>query len=82
MAVQKAASPQDKLRAYVITRMRLLFQLSIYHNVERELLRANNHFFEDSVLRCVEKPPHFDPDLSISFLIVLRRSTFRKIQEV
>ncbi|RKZ04188.1 TetR/AcrR family transcriptional regulator [Candidatus Fermentibacteria bacterium] len=31
MAVQKAASPQDKLRAYVITRMRLLFQLSIYY---------------------------------------------------
>ncbi len=67
MAVQKAASPQDKLRAYVITRMRLLFQLSIYHNVEREFLRANNHSTEDSVLRCVEKPPLFDPDLSISF---------------
>jgi len=31
MAVQRAASPQDKLRVYVITRMRLLFQLSIYY---------------------------------------------------
>jgi len=31
MAVQKAASPQDKLRAYVIARMSLLFQLSIYY---------------------------------------------------
>ncbi len=31
MAVQKVASPQDKLRAYIITRMRLLFKLSIYY---------------------------------------------------
>lgn len=31
MAVGQAASPQEKLRAYVITRMRLLFQLSIYY---------------------------------------------------
>jgi len=31
MAVQKAASPQDKLQAYVVTRMRLLFKLSIYY---------------------------------------------------
>lgn len=30
-AVQQAASPQEKLRAYVITRMRLLFELSIYY---------------------------------------------------
>ncbi len=30
-AVQKAASPQDKLQAYVVTRMRLLFKLSVYY---------------------------------------------------
>ncbi len=30
-AVQQAASPQEKLRAYVITRMRSLFELSIYY---------------------------------------------------
>lgn len=31
MAVQQAASPQEKLRAYVITRMSSLFELSIYY---------------------------------------------------
>ncbi len=30
-AVQQAASPQEKLQAYVVTRMRLLFELSIYY---------------------------------------------------
>lgn len=30
-AVQQAASPQEKLRAYVITRMSSLFELSIYY---------------------------------------------------
>ncbi len=30
-AVQQAASPQEKLQAYVVTRMHLLFELSIYY---------------------------------------------------
>ncbi len=30
-AVQQAASPQEKLQAYVVTRMRLLFKLSVYY---------------------------------------------------
>lgn len=30
-AVLQAASPQEKLQAYVVTRMRLLFELSIYY---------------------------------------------------
>lgn len=30
-AVKQAASPQDKLQAYVVTRMRLLYKLSIYY---------------------------------------------------
>jgi AcrR family transcriptional regulator len=30
-AVQQAASPQEKLQAYVVMRMRLLFKLSVYY---------------------------------------------------
>ncbi|MCD4707396.1 MAG: TetR/AcrR family transcriptional regulator [Candidatus Sabulitectum sp.] len=46
MAVQQSISPQKRLRAYIMTRMHLLFELSVYYASLRETYLEQYAFIE------------------------------------